>query len=401
MSLSSSLSSASGAESSPVHEEECASPTPQTVSASLDEYVCASKVGRAAFASGDLKTAVEQFDQALKIELQTEMDCLYDTSLGFVSGLVRQEVESRLVGSPKHESGPPSCEAVLGKLAESYTEAERQLTIHPTVAKWYLQMGACLCLANAWEQARKLYNEGLNLCKDPNDRKQLVRAVKNLTRVEQVTQGDHLPQPYESGLYAPWKPKIVLAVPKKPKRHFSLSLSPRRQKFHGNRPKSAIVAEDAPDFEEEDLPPALQIQPSLDHQVTEPKSPERERALSDPPTPPHAIIVAGKSKSKRKFGLSLKKRRQRSFELQRPQLSIDYEERQSWLENFGRESDIASGCQGFCPSAIVHMRRLSLESLSPALSRPVTIKSNSVPSYKAVKPFESIQIEGDDSEMED
>ncbi len=398
MSLSSSLSSASsasGAESTfePEDGEECASPTPQTVGASLDEYVCASKVGRAAFASGDLRTAVEQFDQALKIELQTEMDCLYDASLGFVSGLVRQEVASRLLDSPKHAEGPPNCEGVLGQLADTYREAEKQLTLKPTVAKWYLQIGACLCVANAWEQARRIYDEGLNLCKDPRDRKEIFKALKNLSKIENVISGEQQPAPYETGLYAPWKPKPV-AIPKKPKRHFSLSLSPRRK----SRPKSEVV--DVPDFDDDllDVPVPVPRHSSLSNDSEKQLADsEKQRALSDTP-PPDPVLK--KAKGKRRFGWSSLKRRSASFPVQQPELSIAYEERQAWLEAFSVTSTLASGCQGFCPSAIVHMRRLSLESLSPALAtRPVTV-TNSIPSYAAVK-FQSIQIEGDDSEIED
>ncbi len=391
MSLSSSLSTASSAGSAfePEDSEGPSSPSPQTVSASLDEYVCASKVGRAAFASGDLKTAVEQFDAALKIELQTEMDCLYDTSLGFVSGLVRQEVESRLVGSPKHSEGPPSCEDVLGKLANTYSEAEKQLTLKPTVAKWYLQMGTCLCIADAWEQARKIYQEGLNLCKDPRERKELGRALKNLSKIEHVTSGDNQPEPYEIGLYAPLKPKPVATPKRKPKRHFSISLSPRRK----SRPKSEFV--EPPDVDE-DLPDhPVPRHTSFSHEL---RLTDRERTMSDPPPPPTPFIEEKTPKRKKRFGLSLKRKRHSEPDAVQPQLSIDYEERQAWLEMFGKDSPIASGCQGFCPSAIIHMRRLSLESLSPASHRPVTVKS--LPAYSA-REFHSLKIEGDDSEIED
>ena len=71
-------------------------PSRDSIRAALDRYTTASKEGRQAFSVGKLSEAVVEFDQALDIELQTELECLYDTSIGLVSGLVRREVESRL-----------------------------------------------------------------------------------------------------------------------------------------------------------------------------------------------------------------------------------------------------------------------------------------------------------------
>ena len=397
MSLSSSLSSASIGEvvdsslleaerddsTSPLH-------SPSTISASMDDYARSAKVAKAALACGDIKTAVDQFDRALSIELQTEMDCLYDTSLGFVSGLVRQEVDSRLMGSPRYSAGPPSCNVVLEQLAAVYSDTERQLARRPTEAKWYLRMGTCLCVVNEWEKARKIYTEGLNMCKD-KDKKELTRALKNLTRIEHIVSGEQQPEPYEVGVYGPLG---KVSVSEKAKRKHSLSFSPRR--------KSRVKSE-ANDFEPEGGPPQQPRHRSLSHRPL-----VRERKVSVPSeveAEPEAETSPHHSKLKKRltFGMgSFKKRTSNGFFGQR-EPSVDSEERQAWVEAFSPEASIASGCHGFSPSAIVHMRRLSLESLTPTLaSRPVNVDSSLVtgPSYTAVK-FQSLQIDGDDSEIED
>ena len=119
-------------------------PTPETVSAKLDEYVTASKEGRAAYVRGDVVAAATQFNQALSLELQTELECLYDISIGFVSGLVKQEVNNRLQSSPKHQ--PAGCTKLLGQLFEVYKKANSKSEKKPTEPKWYLRMGAALCV---------------------------------------------------------------------------------------------------------------------------------------------------------------------------------------------------------------------------------------------------------------
>ena len=383
MSLSSSFSSSSsGGDSAFTDRDRSESPVPstQSISAALDDYVSAARVGRAALACGDIGMAVLQFNEALSIELQTEMDCLYDTSLGFVSGLVRREVDNRLAiqGSPRRTTGAPSCDRVLEELASVYRHAERKSESHPYEAKWYLRMGASLCVVNQWEKAKKIYTEGINMCKD---KKELRKALKNLSRLEQITSGKMPPE--EIGTYT--APEIEPHIRTRPKPQ---SVSTKTFKHMMRvRPKSVSIeaANNSPNST------------SLRHSsFSLPPNALKQRTYSDPPTPrKKKFSFSGKSLGKRTSAMLFG-----SGKL--PEPSIDFEERQSWLEAFSPESSIDFTGQEFRPSAVVHMRGLSVELLqSTDLDDPdCSIVSVSEPSFDAIK-FTSMRIESDDSELED
>lgn len=85
--------------------------------------------------------------------------------------------------------------------------------------------------------------------------------------------------------------------------------------------------------------------------------------------------------------------------------SIDYEEREAWAGAFSSESSVVSKNQEFKSSAIVQMRRLSLEFLSPRNSFDSNDGELQVcelrPTYIAVNPVQSLYIEGDEDEIED
>lgn len=163
-------------------------PSRESVSATLDKYVSASKDGREAFSIGNISEAVKEFDQALNIELQTEMDCLYDNSIGLMSGLVRSEVESRLDRRRQREISP-KCSKVLQRLGGVYEEAAGEVKKRPD-PQWYLQMGAALVVINEWDKAKAVYSEGINVCKN---RKELKKALKDLTKIEQMTSYGEIP----------------------------------------------------------------------------------------------------------------------------------------------------------------------------------------------------------------
>ena len=372
----SSCSSASADTDSAFGDRESESPallSPDSIATTLDGYICAAKVGRAAFACGDLKLAVEQFDQALEIELQTELECMYDISLGYVSGLVRKEVDSRLNLSPAKSAGPPSCNRVLEELAQTYEEAERQSEAKPLEAKWYLRMGAALCVVNEWDKARKIYKEGLSVCKDKDkDKKELRRALRNLIKVEQITSGELTPdEPY-----CPPSPKPVGQRPKPTrldKRSRSHSLSSKSRKAQRQRPKSESI----------DFPLSHNQQDSLSAVANAHTT--KLRSTSDPPTP---------RKKRFSFGQKLMKRSSHVP-------GIDFEERLSWLNAF---SHIAGELEDFRPSAIAHMRRLSLDSgFVPQTHKAFSDEEcePSHPSYTDAVNFTSMKIESDDSELED
>ena len=162
----------------------------QCVSDTLDKYVTASTEGREAYSRGNLREAVTDFNHALALELQTELDCLYDNSIGFMSGLVRTEVDSRLPQVHQGDSSSIKCSHILRQLRENYYKAVDGLEKKNTEAKWYLQMGASLVMINEWEKAKAVYIEGINMCKD---RKALKHALKNLIRTEQMTSFADIP----------------------------------------------------------------------------------------------------------------------------------------------------------------------------------------------------------------
>lgn len=162
----------------------------QCVSATMDEYVAASTEGRQAFSHGNLKVAVTDFNHALAIELQTELDCLYDTNIGFMSGLVRSEVDSRLLQVHKSSRSSVKCSRILGQLRETFYKAAEGVERKHTESKWYLQMGAALVMINEWEKAKIVYAEGISICKD---RKALKQALKNLIKIDQMTSYADIP----------------------------------------------------------------------------------------------------------------------------------------------------------------------------------------------------------------
>lgn len=365
------------------------SPTPEKVSAALDEYVCAAKIGRASLACRDLQTTVEQFNRALDIELQTEMDCLYDTSIGFVNGLVRREVDSRLHGSTSSR-GAPSCDKVLEELSKVYREAEICAELKPGEARWYLRMGAALCVANEWEKARLIYKEGLHMCKD---KRELHRALKNLTKIELITTGIDCP---EEG----WKPNQyspLLKPEEPPKKHrpksmsFSTSVIRRasqrasQRASRSSRPQSESIDSEQLPYVPPHAPRSRFGSVNLPSRVK-----NRDRSLSDPPSP---AGIRRKKKLRRRPLSGVFSSRNAPIPI------IDYEERQLWAEAFKPESEKLSESQDYCrPSAVVHMRRLSVETL-PVSSSIMSPECDAL-NFGAVK-LKSLKIESDDSELED
>lgn len=150
---------------------------PETVSKAVESYMRAAKNGRSAYMFGDVKLATEELDKALGIELDVETECLFDTTVGVVSGLVRKEVEERLGG----KSLAPSCSRILKNLRNKYKEAEKKLKSKPGEAKWYLKMGAAFCCVNQWDSAKAVYRRGMELCKD---NKALRTALQRLTELD-------------------------------------------------------------------------------------------------------------------------------------------------------------------------------------------------------------------------
>ena len=350
---SSSCSCSSGGSDTAFVEVEPISPNPESVRATLDMYVSAARVGREAYARGDLRAAVQQFDQALALELQTELDCIYDPSIGMVSGLVRKEVAERLPTSPRHSPGNLNCSKIMQSLLQIYSDSETTVRLKPTDPKLYLRMGAALVCANEWEKAKKIYTDGLNACKD---RKELKLALRRLSRMELITSGKEIPtEPYE--------PFTTTE-----KRNKSRTIPSLTSALRISRRKSASL---------EDMEV---YSATFDNRRRGSKSPSRVATVDDK--------QRGKQKARRvgSFG-----RLSRTKKLP----DIDHKERESWSKVF--QGDFCSEQVSLKPSAISQMRRLSVDFLDQLSDEEVT----SLKPAFAVVNFQSMKIESDDSELED
>lgn len=184
---------------SPSH---CLSPVPPgllttrgALCEAVENYTRAAKSGRSAYLLGDVKLATEEFDRVLGIELEVETECVFDTTIGVVSGLVRKEVEDRLGG----KSVAPSCNKILKNLRAKYKEAEKKSKSKPGEPKWYLKMGAALCCVNQWDSAKAVYRRGMELCKDT---KALAAALQKLTELDEELTNPFAPVVDERGRIA-------------------------------------------------------------------------------------------------------------------------------------------------------------------------------------------------------
>ena len=348
---SSSCSYSSGSDTA-FGETDPTSPNPESVRATLDMYVSAARDGREAYAKGDLRAAVQQFDQALALELQTELDCIYDPSIGMVSGLVRKEVTERLPTSPLHSPGNVHCNRIMQSLLRIYTDSEAKVRRKPTDPRLYLRMGAALCCANEWEKAKKIYMDGLSVCKD---RKELKLALRRLSRMEQITTGREIPsEPYE-----PFSTTV--------RKSKSRTIPSLTSALRINRRKSASL-EDM-DF----------YSSTFDNRHRSSKSPSRVPVDEKPHAKPKARRVSSFGRLSRHKKLP----------------EVDHKERESWSKVF--QSEFCSEQVSLKPSAITQMRRLSVDFLDQSSDEETT---SAKPTFAVVN-FQSMKIESDDSELED
>ena len=415
-------------------------PTPDTVSAKLDDYVSASKEGRAAYVRGDMMTAVAHFNQALSLELQTELECLYDTSIGFVSGLVKQEVNSRLQSSPRHTAAG-GCSRLLDQLSVVYDNANTKSLKKPTEAKWYLRMGASLCLINEWEKAQLVYKEGINMCKD---KKELKQALKTLTQIDQITSNAEIPEEDIDDRVLPSSPNhkkfITIAPLESPK-------SERKAKpndVHRKRAKSTVAKRRAESIDagvvlqQERLSRTSSVSlTSMDRAIMAESRKASDSSIEIKSS--KLIAVPTKHKKSKRFSLNIfgsdpkrsqpvepsstsanGKRYSVSQSLfntigrsHRPIPTLSPDEREAWSECFSPVECSVIDYRSFCPSAVVHMRELSIhdplyvggDSFSSGTggdedSLEERGEYQKKKSFNAIK-FQSMKIDDDDSELDD
>ena len=430
-------------------------PSPKSIGVVMDEYVSASFVGRSSYASGDILSAVTQFNEALGIELQTELECLYDTNLGFVSGLVRREVQSRMNDSPVH-SADKSCKKILNQLGDVYIKASNESDHHPSKSKWYMRMGAALCVINEWEKAKQVYKEGINMCRDKKD---LKTALKNLIKLEQITSIAEIPEEdrYAASLAKP-PPSPLRSSPPQPLPRGSSSPKLSRRKSLGrmirkrskslnnesikSKHKASKIPIEAVDSTSAKSPlEKSQRSQSIDaDQLLSPTTTtsnghlrlsrvgsstvpsnvvhkeEIERKISDPLNIISPLALSDgmiQIRDKKEKKLHAGKRNSIAYLFnRRPAPTLSCEDKQQWTECFSPDGCTVASYQSMTTSAVAHMRMLSVEPVKrenrPSWSSSsddqrdgiVEIATPRRMTFEAT-PIRSMMIESDDSELDD
>lgn len=364
-------------------------PSRETISAAMDRYVSASKDGREAFHNGNLTDAAREFNEALDIELQTELECLYDTSIGLVSGLVRREVASRLELHPSSDTAQERCAKILQQLRDTYEHAAAGTRGKKSSSpEWYLRMGAALIVINEWEKAKAIYSEGVATCKD---KKRLKIALKNLIKMEQMTSYGEIPaedQPDQKDEY-PASPKLSPAhSPSQSVRLRSGSMEPatlRQVKQYQRGRTTSLSLEKFSDK-------------SNGHRKTS-TSPRPSLALAKRSSSP----AISKKEKRLSFSLFNFRRSSNAAGLlsSKPPSVTSPEEIEEWKECFEPTQCRVLGQSSLQPLAITHMRRLS--SVGGEEDGAETdldhIKLNR--SYTCNVVQKSMVIDDDDSELED
>lgn len=430
--------------------------SPKSISVVMDEYVSASFVGRSSYASGDILSAVTQFNEALGIELQTELECLYDTNLGFVSGLVRREVQSRMNDSPVH-SADKSCKKILNQLGDVYIKASNESDRHPSKSKWYLRMGASLCVINEWEKAKQVYKEGINMCRDKKD---LKSALKNLIKLEQITSIAEIPeedryaaslakpppsplrssheqsQPLPHGTGSPKLSRRKSLSRMIRKRSKSLNNESIKSKHKASKIPTEAVDAKSPLEETRRSQSSQSIEVHVISPTTTPNGTghlrlsrvgssdvlssvgptEVERKMSDP-----LNIISPLAMSDGMIQLRREKKEKKVHTGKRnsiahlfgrhPAPTLSGEDKQQWTECFSPDGCSVASYQSMTTSAVAHMRMLSVEPVKRQ-NRPSWSSSSddqrdgteiATPrrmTFEAT-PIRSMMIESDDSELDD
>lgn len=359
--------------------EDSDTPSRESIGAALDKYMAASREGRQAFSTGKLNEAISEFDQALDIELQTEMECLYDTSIGLVSGLVRREVEARLHGQSRQSETDGKCSKILQKLRGKYELAAAGIKgKHKDSPQWYLQMGAALVVINEWEKAKAVYTEGLNACKD---KKELKVALKNLIKTEQMTSCANIPEEDQ-----PDK-KELIPPPSPVRTHHSPQPSPARSPAHtpriSKRDRSSSVG--------------WKLKKDSNRRArTSSLTMDRDTKLSQASLLSVANSPPITKKDAKRLSFNLFNFRRSSAALMQA-ANRSQEEVKEWSNCFEPTGCVVVGQKDFQPSAITHMRRLtSVGTEEEVQEGPSKVNLTFRPVVQ-----ESLRIEDDDSELDE
>ena len=372
-------------------------PSKETISEALDKYMNASREGREAFSHGKLSEAVRDFDQALDIELQTELECLYDTSIGMVSGMVRSEVDSRLGKQGKFlgnsEGTDARCSKILQRLRDIYQDAASGVKGKKSDSpQWYLQMGATLVVIDEWEKAKAIYTDGISICKE---KKELKVALKNLIKIEQMTSYGEIPAEDQPDR----KPDALLTVTKSSPSHRGQRSSPVHSPRITKRDRAGSANVVLTKLKKNIV---RERSGSLSLDATRPPNPMADVTLRHAQSPP----ITKRESKRMSLGIFNGKRTSSGFLFSRsrsPSLASP-EEVELWSSCFQPHHCQVFTHREYQPSAITHMRRLTSIDGSPELetdepdAQSTDRRLNSV--FTAVNQS-SMRIEDDDSDIDD
>ena len=166
----------------------CSSSRIEELANRVDEYLSVTRLGRQAFAEGDLKLAKDRFSLSMDIELHTDLECICDSTVGRATGELRHELQTRFNGSPQLLAGARRRDRyskVLGNLEQLFLKAEQKITSSPSDPQSYLLMASALIVVNEWSKAKSVYKEGIANC--PDNTAELERGLERLNKVESVT----------------------------------------------------------------------------------------------------------------------------------------------------------------------------------------------------------------------
>ena len=152
----------------------------------VDEYLSVTRLGREAFVDGDLKLAKDRFSLSMNIELNTDLECVCDPTVGRATGELKLELQTRcgflqtLAGVKRKER----YSKVLSNLEQVFVKADEKTSKSPNDPKPYLQMASALIVVNEWEKAKQVYADGISCC--PDDCEELRRGLDRLNKIESL-----------------------------------------------------------------------------------------------------------------------------------------------------------------------------------------------------------------------
>ena len=158
----------------------------EELSTRVDEYLSVTKLGREAFVDGDLQLAKDRFSLSMNIELNTDLECVCDSTVGRATGELKQELQVRcgLLQTLAGVERKKRYSRVLSNLEQVFLKADERTSKSPSDPKPYLQMASALIVVNEWEKAKQVYADGIACCQD--DCEELRRGLDRLNKIESL-----------------------------------------------------------------------------------------------------------------------------------------------------------------------------------------------------------------------